>query len=250
MADKKNARTARAEQMRAQRERAARRQRNVISVGIVVVVVGLIGAAGWAISTAADDPETSRDVVAPRGLVDGGVDYPSDQSPSTTAPLVEVFEDFLCPVCRQFEELNGPTLKDQAARGEITLRFMPFSFLHNASTNDYSRRAMNVAVCALDEDGPEAFWAVHDALYANQPAEGGAGPDDDELIETARSAGADLADSCVRTGRFVPWIDAVKDETQTERDIGGTPTVFVDGRATRDFTPQAVQQAIRAAGER
>ena len=44
-------------------------------------------------------------------------------------------------------------------------------------------------MCAVDKGGPEAFWKVHDTLYANQPAEGGAGPEDTALIDLAEEAG-------------------------------------------------------------
>lgn len=250
MTNDRKARAARAEQMRKDREKAERRQRNVISLAIVAVVILLIAVGGWAIKKAADANKTVDEVIEPRNLTDGGIQFPTDGGTAASdAPVVELFEDFLCPACGQFEQLSGSFLQEQAKAGTIQLRFMPFSFLHNGSTNDYSRRAMNVAVCAADEQGAEAFWKVHNALYANQPAEGGAGPEDAALIDMAADAGVSGLDSCVRTEKFVPWIDEVKDTAADERKVTGTPTVFIDGKTSEARTPDELQKAITAAAK-
>ncbi|SKB04422.1 DsbA family protein [Aeromicrobium choanae] len=250
MTNDRQARAARAEQMRKEREKAERKQRNKITVAIVVVVLVLIAAAGWGIKSLSDDNAKNTEVIEPANLTEGGVDFPATEgAASADAPVVELFEDFLCPACGSFEQLSGQFLQDQAASGAITLRFMPFSFLHNQSTNDYSRRATNVAMCAVDQDGPEAFWKVHDALYANQPSEGGAGPEDAELIDLATEAGVSDVESCVRTEKFVPWIDEMQSTFADERDVSGTPTVHIDGKASEARTPQELQAAIAEASK-
>lgn len=250
MTNDRQARAARAEQMRKEREKAERKQRNKITVAIVAVVVVLIAAAGWGIKSLSDSNEKNTEVIEPKNLTESGVDFPvTGDADNAEAPLVEVFEDFLCPACGSFEQLSGQFLQDQAASGAIRLRFMPFSFLHNQSTNDYSRRATNVAMCAVDQDGPEAFWKVHNALYANQPSEGGAGPENAALIDLAEEAGVTGIDDCVRTERFVPWIDDVKDTFTDEREISGTPTVHIDGKNSEARTPQELQAAIAEASK-
>ncbi|WP_286929518.1 MULTISPECIES: DsbA family protein [Aeromicrobium] len=249
MTNDRQARAARAEQMRKEREKAERKQRNKITVAIVVVVLVLIAAAGWGVKSLSDDNAKSTEVIEPANLTEGGVDFPATGQTKPDAPVMEVFEDFLCPACGSFEQLSGQFLQDQAASGAITLRFMPFSFLHNQSTNDYSRRAANVAMCAVDQEGPEAFWKVHTALFANQPAEGGAGPEDAELIELAEEAGAPDVESCVRTEKFVPWIDEMQKKSADEREVSGTPTVHINGKASEARTPQELQAAIAEASK-
>ena len=244
------ARAARAEQMRKGREKADRRQRNLITVAIVVVVVLLIAAAGWGIKSLSDDNEKATEVVEPANLVESGVPYPATGgADNSKAPVVEIFEDFLCPACGQFEQVSGAFLKQQAAEGAIQLRFMPFSFLHQQSTNDYSRRATNVAMCALDSDGPEAFWKVHELLYANQPSEGGAGPENAELIDLAEEAGVTGIDECVRTEKFVPWVDEIKDTFAEDRKVSGTPTVHINGKETEARTPDELAKAFADAAK-
>ncbi|WP_293787931.1 thioredoxin domain-containing protein [uncultured Aeromicrobium sp.] len=248
--DRKN-RAARAEQMRKEREKAERRQRNIISVVIVAVVVVLIGVGAWAVKQAQDENEKETEVIQPEGAIeDFGVPYvPAGGEPAEDAPMVEIFEDFLCPYCKQFEESSGEVLRAQADAGEIQLVYRPFSFLDamGGSSNEYSQRATNLAICALDEQGPEAFQTVHDALYANQPAEGGSGPSDDELMALAEESGVTVSQECVTQQRFVPWVNAAREHGQNERGVSGTPTVFVNGEEIEDLSGQALADAIEDA---
>lgn len=234
MTNDRKARAQRAEAMRKEREKADRRQRSIISVAIVAIVVVLIGVGGWAIKNASDANESETQVIEPRNITEGGVDFvPSTEpeSPAENPVLVETFEDFLCPGCAFFDQSVSPWLESQAETGRIQLRFMPYSFLDaaGASTNEYSQRAMNIAMCALDEGGPEDFWPVKAALFAAQPSEGGAGPDDAALQATAEAAGVTVSDECVRTGRFIPWINEAREQAKDDRGVTGTPTIFVAG---------------------
>ena len=250
MTNDRQARAARAEQMRKEREKAERKQRNKITVAIVAVVVVLIALAAWGVKSLSDQNAKNTEVIEPRNLIDDGVPFPATgEADAAQKPIVELFEDFLCPACGSFEQLSGQFLQTQAAAGEIQLRFMPFSFLHRQSTNDYSRRATNLAMCVVDQDGDEAFWKVHDALYANQPQEGGAGPEDAALIELAEEAGVTGIDNCVRTEKFVPWIDEIQKTFSDDRKVSGTPTVFINGNESEARTPEELQKAIAAASK-
>ena len=137
-----NDRKQRAEQMRKEREKADKRQRNVITIAIVAVVIALVGVGGYAVKSTADKNAKSTDLVAPKNTKDYGILY--DQADAESAdggssdgdaasgdakPVsVEVYEDFQCPVCQQFEQVAGPMLKQQVASGEIALTYKPFSF--------------------------------------------------------------------------------------------------------------------------
>ncbi len=249
MTNDRKARAARAEAMRKEREKADRKQRNMISIAIVAVVVVLIGIAAWGISSINASNKKNTEVIEPRNLVESGVSYvpASGAELAEGAPVVETFEDFLCPACAQFDAYMGPVLVEAAEAGDIELRFMPFSFLHTASTNEYSRRAMNIAMCAVDQEGPEAFWDVKTALFVNQPSEDGAGPDNAALLSLAQSVGVDGLDECVRSEKFVPWIDEQRTNSSKNRGITGTPTMHINGEESDARTPEAFAAAINAA---
>ncbi len=227
--------------------KAADRKRNLaIQIGLTSVVVIFAVALVLYIVMSADEKPAEGEAQAIRVT---SSDLITQEGSSEPKAVVALFEDFLCPACGQFEQSSGVFLKEQAGAGEIRLRFMPFSFLHNQSTNDYSRRAMNLAMCTVDAQGQEAFWDVNSALYANQPGEGGAGPENAELIQLAEDAGVTGIDECVRTERFSPWIDEVQDTLADEREVSGTPTVHINGKESDARTSDELQKAFAEAAK-
>jgi protein-disulfide isomerase len=140
---------------------------------------------------------------------------------------VDAYIDFMCPFCRQFEQLAGPTLDAMVAAGEIGLVYHPMAFLDPLSTNRYSTRASASSGCAADHG---RFREYAKALFANQPPEGGPGLSDEELIQVGASVG--LTDpgfaGCVRNHVYLDWTMYVT-ERAAERGVSGTPSVYVQG---------------------
>lgn len=254
MSNDRQDRAARAEQMRKEREKADRKQRNLITVGIVVVVVALIAVGGYGIASISKDNKKNSDVVQPKNATkDFGIVFDAaaagGKADASAKPVsVELFEDFQCPACLAFEQQSGQFLTEQVASGAVEITFRPFSFLDEAggSPNDYSKRSTNAALCVLDQDGPAAYKKVHDYLYANQPDEGTAGPENAELLEAVNGLGFTGLDSCIKTENFVPWIKKAKEAGQ-KAGVSGTPTVKVGGKVVEDLSPAGLQKAIDAA---
>lgn len=253
MTNDRQKRAARAEQMRKERERADKRQRNVITIAIVAVVVVLVGVAAYGIKQTSDDNKDESNVVQPANTTDDyGVAYTPEVAgatvPDGAEPVeVELYEDFQCPACEAFEAVSGGFLKEQVEAGAISLVYKPYSFLDRASRNEYSSRATNVAMCVLGEAGVEKYVEFHDYLYANQPAEGTAGPEDDELIDAAADLGVTGIDACVDQGRHLKWIEEAKEAATEDRDVSGTPTVYIAGEESEARTPDELRAAIEAA---
>jgi protein-disulfide isomerase len=258
VSNERQQRAARAEQMRKEREKADKKQRNLITVGIVVVVVALIALAGFAVASTSNDKKDVTDVIQPAGATkDFGIVYtPEDAGAKVkdgAKPVsVELYEDFQCPACLSFEQQSGAFLHQQVESGAISITYRPFSFLdeNGGSTNEYSHRSTNVALCVLDKGGVKDYVKAHDYLYANQPDEGTDGPTDKELVAAMKSNDITSADiqSCVDTSRFVPWIDAAK-EAGSDKGVSSTPTVKVAGKKLESPTPQALQAAIDKAAK-
>jgi protein-disulfide isomerase len=141
--------------------------------------------------------------------------------------LVDAYVDFLCPFCRQFEEASGEALDAMLDDHAIRLAYHPLGFLDRLSTTRYSSRAAAASGCAADAG---AFRPYAQALFANQPPEGGPGLSDTELIELGRAVG--LTDPGfargVTSGVHLPWVTYVT-ERAIERGVSGTPSVFVAG---------------------
>jgi protein-disulfide isomerase len=157
----------------------------------------------------------------PAGAVEDG-----DGLQVGTGPPVELYVDFLCPFCRRFEETSGAELESIVASGLGSLVYHPVGFLDRLSTTRYSSRAAAASGCASDR---RRFPDYKDALFANQPEEGGGGLGDAELVQLGLALGMDPGFArCIAQHRYLDWAAYVTMRA-TERGVSGTPSVFVDG---------------------
>lgn len=237
--------------MAAEREKAQRRQRHVITVAIVVVVVLLVAVGGYAISSASKDSDLP--VVQPRHAgtdhfvtVDAQV---LGGKASPDAVPVDLYVDLQCPTCKAFEAAYGARLEKLVTSGEIELRYKVVTFLDGQSTTRYSTRAANTAMCVLDHEGVADFYTLLKQLYVDQPAEGTAGLSDDELAQAAATAtGSDGAavTKCIDDRRYEGWLDQSTEQFK-KADITGTPTMLVDGKRVDVSSFENIEAAIKAA---
>lgn len=162
-----------------------------------------------------------------------------------TTPTLEIFEDFQCPYCDQFEGATGSTVKALAAQGKVRVIYRPFKLFSEEPESVNSERAANAALCV-----PAKYWvAYHDQLYKHQPAEGTVGFSDRELANWARGLGFDNASfqRCVTTNAEKPRVDQMTAYAFDERKVTGTPTVLLNGQALA-FPAQLLDPAAFAAG--
>ena len=142
----------------------------------------------------------------------------------TGVPVVDIYEDFQCPVCMQFEAVNMKYMTSLVTEKKATVRYHILSFI-----GDESRFAANASACANDEN---KFLAFHNALYANQPASENSGEwSNARLIAIAKAAGISgkKFESCVNDGTYVGWVAKVA-EAGAKSGVNSTPTVFVNGK--------------------
>lgn len=157
---------------------------------------------------------------------------------------VVAYIDFICPACLRFENTYSEVLKELRNAGTISMEYRPLGFLDRQSTTNYSSRSANAAACVADT-APDKYADYVDLLFANQPAEGGAGLSDDKLKSLADEVGADI-DSCVEDKKFRPYVK-YSTELAANSGIQGTPTVFVDGQEWDGTTDLAA--VIQAAAD-
>jgi protein-disulfide isomerase len=155
------------------------------------------------------------------------------------APVLDVYEDFDCPVCKDMHTKVDATIQKLAREGKVKVVFHPVTIFQDEPMRSNSIRAAAAARCV-----PEENWlAYRDALYAMQPAPHGeaSGFTVEELVAAARKVGASV-DECVRSQSYAK---AHLEETAKVR-IDGTPTVLLDGRLLGDeaFDPAALERLI------
>jgi len=138
---------------------------------------------------------------------------------------IEVFEDFLCPFCQEYEIAGRDALHEAALDGSAYIVYRPIAFL-----DEYSARALNAFAVVLEQAGPEVALAFHDRLYDEQPAEGGTMPGNQWLIDQAVAVGATAADITpgIQGYEFKQWIINGADDA-SKRRVNATPTVFANG---------------------
>jgi protein-disulfide isomerase len=109
----------------------------------------------------------------------------------------------------------------------INLIYHPLAFLDRLSTTAYSTRASSASGCASDGG---RFAEYKDALFANQPPEGGPGLSDQELTALGTAVGleADFA-RCVAADRHLDWT-AYLTARAIQSGVNGTPTILFEGR--------------------
>ena len=178
------------EKLRQQREkekRAAQRKKTLLVVGIAAAVVLLIVGVGYAILTS-DRGDGYEGELATQTLQEDGSVVMAQEGAS--APVVEVYADYQCPACRQFELLNGDLLKERAADGEAIVHYRPVSIFAQqpVPTSSNSLRAGAAARAAADHG---VFVEYNDLLFENQPNSEAEGYTTDELKEWFRQTDAD-----------------------------------------------------------
>lgn len=223
-----------------QQQRAREKRRNVmIQGGIVLAAVLAVLLVTVAVLNARS---ASQPDAVPAGINGDGVYTIGDDDAPVT---ITVAEDLQCPVCKQFEETSGDKLRELAESGDAKIEYRGVAFLDRASSTEYSSRALNAWACVADQGDEDAWSAFHQAMYAQQPAEGGEGLTDAQLVDIATEAGADedAVTSCIDDGTYRDWVTYTTGQA-TDAGIDGTPTVFVDGEVSEARTPEQLQAAV------
>lgn len=226
--------------VREQLARERRRRRVVWTSLFGVLLLVISGMIGYGIYAGQRPPST---YTPPPDATQTTLGIPVGNGPVT----VEVYHDFLCPGCRQFEEIAGAAIDRLIATNQATVVFHPVAFLNRYSTTAYSTRSAAASGCAA-EAGRFRDYAA--ALYRRQPAEGGPGLSNSELASIGVELGfGDEFRRCVTSGKYRPWVERLTDEA-ARRGVVATPTVFVDGKPVEELSPQAITAAVEAARDR
>ena len=242
MASKKNkpqdARATVRAQAQAQVKAQERRTTMMIIAGSVVGLA-LFGALILFIVNQGDVPELGAEGSTQPAAADatggipvgtGGVageDVPAD------AVRVDVYLDFMCPICNTFEAINGDDLDELRESGEIQLYYHPISILDRFSEGtQYSTRSVAAAGVVADQ-APEYFLDFQKTLFANQPDEGTTGLSDEDIEQLALLVGVpeDVAGNLTDSD-FRKWATAATQQASQD-GMQGTPTVRVS--ETGDF---------------
>jgi protein-disulfide isomerase len=149
------------------------------------------------------------------------------------------YSDFQCPFCGQIEPALEQMRKDFPNDVRMVYRHFPLSFHENA------QKAAEASECAAKLGGNDAFWKMHDKLFANQQTLG-----TELYTRLAGELGLNAANfkKCLDSGETAGIVSA---DTATGNDAGvnGTPATFINGKLISGAVPYAtLKQELVAAG--
>ncbi|MFF4352350.1 thioredoxin domain-containing protein [Streptomyces sp. NPDC001530] len=247
------AKTAAREKLRLERERQAKRdkiKRQAVVAGSLVAVLAIAGGIGYAVvqNNKPTHWDSARDdkVVAPANTT-GTNGTTVVVGKSTAKKTLKLYEDPRCPICAQFEQTVGPTLKKDFDAGKFKIQYIGGTFLDGdsdksgkiqiGSRGEGSKNAMSALGAALNVS-PEAFLEYKTALYSAKyhPEEtDDKFKSDDYLIKVADTVDAlknnTKFQNAVKNGTYDAWALAMSQTFNTNKDgVDGTPSLVMDGK--------------------
>lgn len=222
----------RREALRRQQEAQARAKRlnRMVLIGSIIVGVILVAVFGIVIFQQA---RTGGSASAPPNATAGNDGIVVNPGKATSgAPVVQLFVDYQCPVCKQFEERSGSVLETLAGSGQIQLEYRTMTFLDSNLLNDASTRAAEAAACA---DTVGVYPKFHDAIFAHQPSKEGDGYSNDLLRVTIPGEVGLTGDAlttfqkCYDAKQMAGFVSSTNDAA-SKAGVTGTPSLHINGK--------------------
>ncbi|WP_313545363.1 DsbA family protein [Leifsonia aquatica] len=254
--------------MREEAAKKAKRRKVVVQSSVIVgvlavlTVVGLIVYSGVSASSNVANPKnmisggivlTQADQAVKSAAISGGdAPTPTTQKLDGKTAHIQIWLDYQCPYCDQFETTNSDQMKQMMADGTATLEIHPVAILDSSTNNKYSTRSAAAASCVANYD-PDKFFDINSALFANQPDEStGSGLTNAEILKLFKDAGVESKQitDCVNNQTYAQFVtNRTKEATVNKQLVNptsggfGTPTVFVNGERYQGGFTDATQFA-------
>ena len=235
-------------ELRERRQRQSQRQQYIIVGAIVLVAVAVVGYLIYQNSRPVGSFETVQSTPLPN------TDGSSVGSPDAKV-VAMLFEDFQCPICREFSRTIKPQIYEKyIATGKIRLDYRHLIVIDGNLGGTESKDAANASECAAEQGW---FWPYHDMLFANQTGErvGDFAPQRLKAFAGSLKLDQGKFDSCLDTARYQNILTA---DQAAARQIGasGTPAFFIQGQPLVSGIPRdgftafekVIEAALAAAG--
>ena len=240
------------ERLRQAQAAAAKQQRlnRIIGVGAGILVVVLIAVfIGVLVQNQAHQAaNNSSAITPPDATADGKAVVISPGVAQQGAPVVELFFDYQCPVCKQYaDEILPDVITGPVKDGTANMEFENWAILGPDST-----LAAKAALAAGEQN---LMWSFIEAFYANQGIENSGYVTDEFLTNIAEDAGIPDIDKW-NVDREKPALDdeLTRIDTQaSDSGFSGTPSFAfrdADGNLTPLTDTQSSQAIIDAINER
>ncbi|HSH03999.1 MAG TPA: DsbA family protein [Anaerolineae bacterium] len=159
------------------------------------------------------------------------------------APITIVeYSDYQCPFCLRHFQQTLPLLQEYIDNGQVRYVFKDFP-IH--SIHPEAQKAHESARCAREIGGEDAYWDMHDLIFAGQNVWG----KNRNHVTIFKSYATQMAldqnefDSCLDSGRYAQAVNADLREGQ-QLGVTGTPAFFINGQRLAGAQPFAVFQQM------
>ena len=152
------------------------------------------------------------------------------------------YSDFECPFCQRHLPTVKQAVSDFPNDVRLVYRHYPLTAIH-----PNAQKAAEASECVAKLGGNDAFWKMHDNLFAAQAT----GLGTDAFVKAAKDAGVNEAafKSCLDSGEMA---GRVNEDVASGNDSGvqGTPATYVNGQGVDGgAVPYTVlKAALEAAG--
>jgi len=191
-----------------------------VAIGVLIVVVVAAGQLGGRASGKLSDPGFAY----PAALLDGS------NIGTVGAPVVmQVFEDYQCPVCGKYSLDVEPALVNKyVAAGQLRIEHNDIAILGTGGANDESMITAKGAYCA-NEQGK--YWPYAHWIYNNQLGENKGDFNTERVTQIAVAAGVEeqAFSSCLGSEAALTKV-AETTSKATGLGINSTPTMYIGGQ--------------------
>ncbi len=231
------------ERLKAEQARQRGRDRRIliiVAAGIVVLLIaGGLGFQAWRTSQQPSAGPTPAASATPVTITDG---QPIVFGKTSAPAQIDLFEDFHCPHCADFEKTYQPVLDEAMRSGKAAVRIYPLAFIDAGSA-----AAANGFACAAQAGYGESYFR---GLFANTSLDWSS----EQLITlmaqvSGQPASADFQ-TCVQQSRNAGWVRSIS-VVATQKKVEATPTMFLNNELVdiANLTPDALVAKIDQAGK-
>ena len=187
-----------------------------IAIGMVIFVV-LVGVL---FSVLSNKTNSKVSIPASVSATDGyGIVFNKDAKVK-----VDIWEDFQCPHCKDFESVAGDYINGLVRAGKIRAVYHPMTFIGPESV-----LAAAAAACTADSG---KFLNMHAALYNNQASTENSGAWTNTTLKLLAITAGDSSKataSCIDSGKYTNWTNNVEADA-AKKNVNSTPTMFINGK--------------------
>lgn len=163
----------------------------------------------------------------------------------STVPHIELYLDYDCPHCKEFEDTNAKFIDSLLEEKKATVEYKPIVVIGS----NLSISGGNAAACVA-EYAPNSFNEVNTKLFEQH------GKQNVSVSKTVKSLGIEgdagkQVNDCISSKVFSKWLVKASEQALDRKDdkgqqmVTGTPTVIIDG-VKYPYAPDQFQTFMNA----